>query len=298
MTGPLGSAILLVGPGLEASVELIRPQLAAASLGHRVELLRRVDDAEALAREAIAGGERFLVSVGGDDVVHHVVNGIFGNGTPETSPVLGVIAAGTENEFLRQFGIPLDTERATRHLLGENVYPIDVGMVRCAGPNGEQRSRIFANIGAVGLGARMAERAAGARSRRTLFLAFWRAVITARRATVHVEASRKTYDGPAFDVVVGNGRFGPGGFRVSPRSFPGDGVFEVLVHHGPRSHAFTSLPKASRGEQVPSPHITELRGNRVVIRSDPELPVAVDGRPVGHTPAEFHVLPRALLLKV
>ena len=48
-----------------------------------------------------------------------------------------------------------------------------------------------------------------------------------------------------------------------------DGILEVLVHHGPRAAAFTSLPKAIRGEQVPSPHIAELRGNRIRIEADP-----------------------------
>jgi len=115
---------------------------------------------------------------------------------------------------------------------------------------------------------------------------------------VHVEVARKRYDGLAYNVVVGNGRFGPGGFRVSPRSFAGDGILEVLVHHGPKSSAFTSLPKAYRGEQVPSPHITELRGSRVSITADPALPVAVDFRRIGRTPASFEVLPQALWLKV
>ena len=99
-------------------------------------------------------------------------------------------------------------------------------------------------------------------------------------------------------MVVGNGRFGTGGFRVSPRSFPGDGVLEVLVHHGPKSQAFTSLPKSHHGEQVPSPHIAELRGNRVRVVTDPALRVAVDGLAIGRTPAVFEVLPRALRLKV
>jgi diacylglycerol kinase family enzyme len=282
-------------------VDVVVARLRDAEIDHDVELLERPEDGAEAATAALERGGRFLIVLGGDDLVHHVVNGIFAKGRPDEPSVLGVVAAGADNEFLRQFGLPLDAERASRHLEGQNVYPIDVGVVRCTGNGGESRERHFANIGAVGLGATMAERAAGtdgSTAGRRLFLGFWRAVLTAKRAAVHVEASRKTYDGTAYDVVIGNGRFGPGGFRVSPRSFPGDGVLEVLVHHGPRSYAFTSLPKAYRGEQVPSPHITELRGNRVRVEANPALPVAVDGHALGHTPAEFEVLPQALLLKV
>jgi diacylglycerol kinase family enzyme len=75
-------------------------------------------------------------------------------------------------------------------------------------------------------------------------------------------------------------------------------VLEVLVHHGPKSHAFTSLPKANRGEQVPSPHIAELRGNRVHIDTEPPALVALDGQTVGRTPVTFQVLPQAVLFKI
>jgi len=187
------------------------------------------------------------------------------------------------------------------HLAGEGVYPIDVGRVTCSSDGGGERSRYFVNVGEVGLGADAVARAGNrpARAGRgRQFLAFWSALVRAKRASVHVEAARQTYDGEAYHVVVGNGRFGVGGFRVSPRSFPGDGVLEVLVHHGPRSQAFTSLPKSHRGEQVPSPHIAELRGNRVRVETEPPLRVAVDGRVAGWTPASFEVLPQALLLKV
>ncbi|MFN2545059.1 MAG: diacylglycerol kinase family protein [Actinomycetota bacterium] len=298
MTGPFVIATLLVDPGVQARIDDIVGTLGRLDLDHRIERLGTPDAAGGAARAALERGDRFLVAVGGDEIVHEVVNALFEQGVPEEPPILGVIAAGADNEFLRQFGLPLDAERACRHLAGDNVYPIDIGRAACAGHDGGTRTRYFANIAAAGLSATFAARADGYRSRRRLFLAFWRAVLTSKRAIVDVEAARKTYRGRAFDVVVGNGRFGPGGFRVSPRSFPGDGILEVLVHHGPRSHAFTSLPKAYRGEQVPSPHITELRGNRVSVEADPPLPVAVDGRPLGRTPARFDVLPQALLLKV
>ena len=51
------------------------------------------------------------------------------------------------------------------------------------------------------------------------------------------------YEGPAFNVIVGNAQFTSGGMRLSPRSYPGDGVLDVLVFKGPRSDAYTLLPK-------------------------------------------------------
>src|SRR5207237_7962485 len=90
--------------------------------------------------------------------------------------------------------------------------------------------------------------------------ALWAAA--ARTTTRHgtVAADRGAYEGPAFNVVVANGQFTAGGMRLSPRSFPGDGVIDALVFHGAKSNAYTMLPRMFRhGDHVPDPDITELR---------------------------------------
>ena len=294
--------MLIVEPAMGSRVPAIERELTALGLEHRVVEVAEPGDGARWSRACLLSGERFLVAAGGDQLVHDVVNGMFVDGAPILErPVLGVLPSGRDDEFFRQFGLPMDAERACRHLAGEGVYAIDVGRVTWTGPDAVEDSRLFVNIAEAGLGADMTALAAElparvGRARR--LVGFWTALARAKRARVHVEAARQTYDGEAYHVVVGNGRFGAGGFRVSPRSFPGDGILEVLVHHGPKAQAFTSLPKAIRGEQVPSPHIAELRGNRVRVEADPPMRVAVDGRILGWTPASFDVLSQAVLLKI
>ena len=302
MISPFGPIVLIAEPAVAAALPRVERALDDLGLDHWVVRAERSGEAARWSRACLRSGERFLVAVGGEGLVHDVVNGMFEDGRPVVpDPVLGVVPAGVDNEFFRQFGMPMDAERVCVHLAGDGVYPIDVARVMCPDEDGDERSRYFVNIGEVGLGAEMTASAMAGRgeiTRARLFVAFWSSVLRAKRARVHIEAANQVYDGDAYHVVVGNGRFGLGGFRVSPRSFPGDGVLEVLAHHGPRSQAFLSLPKSHRGEQVPSAHIAELRGNRVRVEADPALRVAVDGRPVGRTPASFDVLPRAILLKV
>jgi diacylglycerol kinase (ATP) len=288
---------VIVDSAAASSAPALERALTELDLEHRIAVAGSPEDAARRAREAVASGIRFVVAVGGDDVVHDVVNGMFAVGDHAEPPVLGVISAGVDNEFFRQFGLPMDVEGAARHLAGGEVYAIDVGVLVAVDGSGQPRSAFVANLVEAGLGARMAPWTSG-RSRRRMFARFWGGVIAAKTSSVQVQAARQHYDGPAWSIVVGNGKFGAGGFRVSPRSFPGDGVLEVLVHHGPRSAAFTSLPKASKGEQVPSPHIAELRGNTVRIEADPPMPVAVDGRPFGRTPATVENMAQALLLKI
>jgi diacylglycerol kinase (ATP) len=101
-------------------------------------------------------------------------------------------------------------------------------------------------------------------------------------------------------VIVGNGQFADGGMRLSPRSFPGDGVLDALVFTGPKSDAYRLLPRMFRhGDHVPDPGIKELRA-RLTLRVDgpKPLPVVADGSALGTTPVTFQVVPGQILLKL
>jgi diacylglycerol kinase family enzyme len=132
------------------------------------------------------------------------------------------------------------------------------------------------------------------------FLAFWRAYVRTRVRQVSVHADRGSYEGPAFNVVVANGQFTANGLRLSPRSFPGDGVIDALVFHGPRSNAYTMLPRLFRhGDHVPDRDIAELRAKiRIAVDADRPLPVVADGEVIGTTPATFQVVPHQILVKL
>ena len=88
--------------------------------------------------------------------------------------------------------------------------------------------------------------------------------------------------------MIGNGQFADGGIRLSPRSFPGDGVLDALVFTGPRSDAYRLLPRIFRhGDHVPDPNIKELRAKlKIDVASPRPLPVVADGRRLGTTPVD------------
>ena len=304
MGSPFGRLTLIVdaaGGGGRVGEELpeVERILASRGLGYRIERIGEPGEATMVARETLAAGQRFLVAVGGDGVVHAVVNGMLEDDRPVVpDPVLGVVSAGATNDFMRTFALPGDASAAI-HLAGETVYPLDVGKVAYVDPQGRSAFRYFVNIAEAGLGADVVLRARRRRAGRLgHFLGFWGAVTRAKRARVTVQAARKSYEGEAYNVIVGNGRYSGGGLAASPRSFPGDGVLDVLVMRGPKSDAFTMLPQIYRGEQVPSPHIVELRGKDVRIQGDRPLPLAVDGEPIGSTPAAFRAIPGAILFKI
>jgi diacylglycerol kinase (ATP) len=175
--------------------------------------------------------------------------------------------------------------------------------ITTTGQDGERTVRYSHNLAEAGFGAAVLRRRASLpdwTGRAQSFLAFWLTLARTGLAQVVVEADTKVYEGPAYNVVVANAQFSGGGLRLSPRSFPGDGVLDALVFRGPRSDAVTMLPRIYRhGDHVPDPHIKELRAKiRVAVRADRPLPVVADGELLGTTPATFQIVPRALRLKL
>jgi diacylglycerol kinase family enzyme len=303
VTSPFGELALIADRRAAPRIDAVERALAARGLAHRV-LMTNGMPASALATEALDTGHRFLVVVGDDATVQDVVNGMFREGRPiREEPVLGVIPAGEGCDLVRSFGLPSDTEGAVAHLVGDNTYELDLMKVTATLPDGGHVTRYAHNLAQVGMGAQQAACQVQAprwlgRARR--FYGFWCGYLKTKSTAVTVEHDAKTWEGTAWNVVVANAQFTGGGLRLSPRSFPGDGVLDALVFTGPRSGAYTQLPKLFRhGDHVPDPTIRELKARiRFEVRAARPFPVLADGVPLGTTPVSFQIVPRQVLLKL
>ncbi len=309
MTTPFGELTVIVNPHAgkrhvgEEIPELERT-LRARNLPYRLLRTQGPGDATRFAREALESGARFLVAVGGDGTVHEVVNGMFDDEGKPIVPdaVLGVVAAGSGCDLIRTFGLPGDATRACHHLTGDNTYPLDIGKITYSTGDGERAVRYFVNVAEVGLGAAVAaraERMSPSLGRSKYFIGFWLTLPRFKLAEVRVVAGRRSYEGPAYLVVLGNAQYYGGGMKISPRSFPGDGVLDALVFKGPKSDAFTMLPKIYRGEHLPHDHVEEFRvKSELLVEADRALPIEADGEVLGTTPVTFEVLPQPILMKL
>jgi YegS/Rv2252/BmrU family lipid kinase len=270
-------------------------------LDHRTVVTEGPGDATRAAREALDQGERFLVAAGGDGTIHEVVNGMMDADRPvDPEAVLGVVAAGSGADFVTTFGLPSDVDAASRHLTGKNLFDVDLGRIGYLDEGGRPATRYFANVAEAGLGAAAVARArripGSARTRR--FLGFWAAVARFRPGHVAVRAGDHDMEAVAHDVVVANGQYHGGGLRISPRSWPGDGLLDVLVMTGPKSDAFTLLPRIYRGEHLPHRNITELKARSLELAPERPWPVQADGEPLGWTPATFEIVRQPIRLKI
>jgi diacylglycerol kinase (ATP) len=306
VTSPFGRLVIIANPASgrgrsEAKLRGIETALREWGLEYRILPTTGPGHAAEAAAAALRDGDRFLVAAGGDGTVHEVVNGMFAGDRPiAPDAVLGVLAAGSGSDFVKSFGIPGDAVRAARHLTGDAVRTIDVGKVTLA-DGAATTVKYFSNIAEAGLGGAVVARASrlpAALARARYFFGFWLTLPRFRPATVRLDADGQAFEWLAHNVVVANCRFYGGGMQISPKSEPDDGRLDVLVMTGPKSDAYTTLPRMYRGTHLPHRNIAELRASRVTIETDVPFPIEADGEVLGTTPATFEVIPRALRLKV
>jgi diacylglycerol kinase (ATP) len=311
VTSPFGPLVLIANPRagrgkVEAALSQVENVLRNLELDYRIVRTTHPGHVTQAARDALRSGERFLVAAGGDGTVHEVVNGMISGGRPVApDAVLGVVAAGSGCDFVRSFGLPGDAVQAARHLAGDGVRAIDVGILTCTdGDATKTKTRYFVNIAEAGLGGAVVARAAGLKGLGRFLggaryaCGFWLTLPGFRPATVRLDADGQAFAWRAHNVVVANCRFYGGGMQISPKSAPDDCLLDVLVMTGPKSDAFTTLPKVYRGTHLPHRNIAELRAGQVLLDADRPFLIEADGELLGTTPATFGVIPAAIRLKV
>jgi len=258
-----------------------------------------------LTIEAIRKGFRRILVIGGDGTLHEVVNGLFIQ--QEIAPdevLLGVIAVGTGNDWIRTFGIPQNYADAIRALHREHSFLQDVGKVTYEESKFRQ-SRYMANVAGAGLDAWVVKRCShlqkkGYRGRWlytwTLIRSFFRYKPTGVKIWID---DRLVYNDLLLSLAIGICKYNGGGIQQLPAAVADDGMFDISIYRPIHFwHILFRFPKLFNGNLYEIRHILQERGSRIRIESSPEIKLEVDGELLGHTPLEFSMIRKAIRIVV
>ncbi len=263
-----------------------------SSLGVEVGASYALHDAARLpetVREAVGEGHDPIILGGGDGSVSSTVDFL-----AHHHATLGLLPLGTANDFARTLEIPDELEAACRTIAHGKVVDIDLGL---AGDN------FYVNVASVGLGVE-ATRALSPRLKQSIGpLAYPVAAITAFFKHEPFTARLSFPDGDhepigygrLLQMAVGNGRFYGGGMVVAPDSGIDDRSLDIYaIKLGRRRDLVGVARYLKSGDFVKNESVDHFRTSRVLLETEPELPVNVDGELVAKTPVEFSVAANAL----
>lgn len=260
---------------------------------------RRGQGIEFTAR-AIAQGFRNIISVGGDGTMNEVVNGVFAQGVCATAGItIGMIPVGTGNDWGRMFGIPLVYEGAVQVIRECKTMLHDVGIIEYVN-EGRKAKRYFLNIAGLGFESAVVKKTnkqkdKGKSSRAIYLYNLISSLITYRNTPVEIIIDGISSTSRIFSINIGNGRYCGGGMRQTPDALPDDGLLDItVIREMGRFEIIKSLKLLYDGTILSHPKVDGYRSTNLKVVSDFPVYIEADGESLGHTPAEFGIIPSAI----
>ena len=245
--------------------------------GHATELARRLaEDPEVLD----------VISVGGDGTAFEVASGLAGTDKP-----MGIIPAGTGNDFIKSAGIPKDPAQALETVLRGRTEPVDMGTLN---------EGSFLNVCGTGFDVTVLDYAESLKSKyrglTPYFLGLLKAIFHYQPVHLKLTADGETEEGDYLICSVANGRYIGGGIPICPAAKVNDGKLDLaLVRNVPRRRIPLYLPGLMMGK-VLGFRITRHRLVDSVSFEGEGLRVNVDGEIFSMDHAGFGIRPGVLNL--
>jgi YegS/Rv2252/BmrU family lipid kinase len=253
-----------------------------------------------LTIESIAAGYRKIICVGGDGTLNETVNGIFNQGICPTKDItLGLIPVGTGNDWGRMFGIPLDYMGAVKIISENKTMLHDTGKVSCYAGNNKSE-RYFINIAGLGFESVVVKKSNiqkdnGRSGKAIYFYNLLMSLISYRNTKAEIVIDGNKSEASIFSLNVGNGRYCGGGMRQTPLALPDDGLLDVtVIKEMGKFEIIRNLGMLYDGTILNHPKVASYKCKNVMVSSASDLYVEADGESLGHTPAEFNIIPLSI----
>lgn len=238
-----------------------------------------------LAKAAADESANTVLSIGGDGTALEVARGLIG-----TNIALGIIPAGTGNDFRKTLGIDKEPEKALETILQKPAQPTDAGMI-----NGE----VFLNEIGTGFDVAVLDYANKAKRYCKGLLPYLAGVLCALFRFRPIRASIRIDDQPpeekdVFVIAAANGGIIGGGIVIAPDARVDDGLLDIVIVDRIKWYKLPlRLIGLLKGNilRFPETHFTRAKEIRF---SAPDMRLNVDGEIVSAQTAEAKVLPGAL----
>jgi diacylglycerol kinase (ATP) len=300
----------------------------------QVAFTEKSGDGTTLTTNFIKKGYKKIVAIGGDGTINEVANGFFeedirihgnennNNGSNSflnqaavlkpinSEVVMAVFPCGTRNVLVKSLDLPEEFAECCQNFEACKLQKIDVISVRARNVENHSKaaSRIFLNAAEIGIGAEIIDKA---KKVRNVVNSRFISTLTGLFSTVPAYESSLceiSIDDGHEDIltkmtmgVVANGRFLGGGFKAAPEANILDGLLDVVIlKESSNLEMIENFLNIKDGDYTNEGDIFYRQAKKVSIKSkeNRDIPVTIDGEPIGILPATFEVLQNALTIRM
>lgn len=263
-------------------------------------------DAYNLAKKAVEGGCDLIISCGGDGNFNNVINGIMRTREQNEhywfpdNVVVGIIPAGTGDNFAKNLNIPSDLHGALNVSVHGATKEVDLL---------DLNGKLALNVASFGLDAVIVKKvmAQNFLARKYAYLAtalkeIKYGVFSGKMPSYHIELRGEgvSYKGKVILAAAVNGETYGGIFKIAPGAQTDDGKMDVcLVEEMGPIKCLWNIIKIIRGTHVKMKEVRMFRTSYLSIIAKEPLPCEIDGEVADVQGVYFvSVLPRKLKIRV
>jgi diacylglycerol kinase (ATP) len=299
----------------------------------QVAFTEKSGDGTTLTTNFIKKGYKKIVAIGGDGTINEVANGFFeedigihgnennsnGNNSflnqavlkPINSDVvMAVFPCGTRNVLVKSLDLPEEFAECCQNFEACKLQKIDVISARATnvGNHSKAASRIFINAAEIGIGAEIIDKAKKVRnvvnSRFISTLTGLFSTVPAYESSlceISIDDGHENILTKMTMVIIANGRFLGGGFKAAPEANILDGLLDVVIlKESSNLEMIENFLNIKDGDYTNEGDVFYRQAKKISIKSkeNRDIPVTIDGEPIGILPATFEVLHNALTIRM
>ena len=269
------------------TMQKLEKRLTNLGIDFRVYKTQKPGHATEIASELAQDKEvTAVVSVGGDGTCGEVAAGLTGTGK-----AMGIIPAGTGNDFIKSAGIPNDPDKALDQMLNGKPGKTDTGRIN---------NSFFLNVCGTGFDVTVLDYAENEKEKHRgltpYLLGLLKAVFHYRSVHLQLTADGQIEEGQYLICSIANGKFIGGGIPICPDADTGDGKLDlVLIRNIHRWQIPLYLPGLMMSRALKFRITRHLRVESVTIEGS-DLRINIDGDIRSMSKAEFSINPGSLML--
>jgi diacylglycerol kinase (ATP) len=271
----------------------LRPKLEEMIHKYSVDALivysEKPGHAAQLARHHAQNGSRYIIGVGGDGTLNDIASTLF----HEKNVTIGLIPAGTGNDFIQILGFPNRFEDEHWKVLFEKkTIAMDVGL--CNGLP-------FLNGMGLGFDAQVAAEnyiAPGEVKKGGKYKYIYhilKTLLLYKEKRMTVLSAETNHETDCFINTVSIGRRFAGGFFLTPKAIANDGLLDVCsIEKLSLLERFMILPKVPKGTHLQNKKVNYYQTGKIEIEFSHEVPFHLDGELHFSKHFDISILPGAI----
>jgi len=245
--------------------------------------------ASLLAKHYAEQGSKYIIAVGGDGTFNEIASSLL----HEENITVGIVPAGTGNDFIQILGFPnrFDEEH-WKVLFEKKISSIDVGL--CNGLP-------FLNGMGLGFDAQVAaenytepgEVKKGGKNK--YLFQIIKTLLFYREKRMTVLSAETKHETDCFINTISNGRRFAGGFFLTPKAIANDGLLDVcMIEKLSLIERFKILTKVPKGTHLQNKKVNYYQTPKIEIEFSQEVPFHLDGELHFSKHFDISILPRAM----